>query len=357
MCIEYFRLISIVFISKYTNQVLVDSKSKIKAALATRPDTLKELNSILKKIKLDLIFKPDSSSTELDFSEIEDSCNESECEEDDGSNDQNSNADTNVDDDFDMKEYNPFKQDSIKSSSPFTKIFQDVYDQVLSEISNETNDGVTNDLYCPELIEHLLKNYMPYCFLWSGFVLCDTGLTRLTNGVLENYNGIRKKKVTKNQLPSQYINRNFDLVNGHAIEYLNTIEQTKKKNQLITIKSKRKTPENEPTFEEKKKHEVEETWAKSRNSLLITGEKPCGMGYQRKVAVETISLQNHHKKARKVVVNSDIDALLKPKSWLNNFVIESYIASFIDPSKMFMINSEVGDLIFQRNVELLNDVS
>lgn len=249
LCVEYFRLICIVFLTKSTNQMLIDSKHKIKTALASRPD-----------IKDDLIAK-----SELDTSEINGFSNRNEADSSDGESDGD-----------DHEPYNPFKQDSIKFCSPFAKIFKDVYEKVSAEVLFETNGGDSNCLYCPKLIELLLDNYMPYCFMWSGFVLRDTGLARLVNGSLENYIEISKKNVTKNQLPNQYINKSFDLVNSYAIEYLSTVDRLETKNQLMTLNYKRKATENDISNIEEKKKRTE----------VDVEQKPNGIGYQKKEAIQ-----------------------------------------------------------------------
>lgn len=254
-------------------------------------------------------------------------------------------------------EYDPFTQGSIRGNSPFNKIFQDIFIKVSKQLSSESSDGEPNSFYCPDLIDHLLKHYMPYSFLWSGFVLRDTGLTRLTNGALETYNGTRKRKVTKNRLPHHYLTKNFTTFQGHTMEYLNNLAKSKKNN--ANESNKRKQLEKDlPNFEEKKMYDENENWAKGRSSLLITCQKSCGMGYQRNVDLETIEL-NHAKRVKKLAKHSDLDAhLLKQKEWLNNFVIESFVSSLIDPNTMFLINSEISKQIFvDHKVDFLSEVS
>ncbi len=52
---EYFRLICIIFLSEYNTPLVVDAKEKIKAAVANRPETEKEINKLFKSIRFDQV--------------------------------------------------------------------------------------------------------------------------------------------------------------------------------------------------------------------------------------------------------------------------------------------------------------
>jgi hypothetical protein len=60
-------------------------------------------------------------------------------------------------------------------------------------------DGSTieNDFFNPEIINHLLNAYMPYAFIWASFSCVNLSVSRLTNGLIENYNKYRKSGVPK----------------------------------------------------------------------------------------------------------------------------------------------------------------
>ncbi len=89
------------------------------------------------------------------------------------------------------------KKYSIKESSPFNAHYTDIYKDVLQLIQNTAqpiNDSATekNVYYKPIIITKLVSDIMPYAFYFIGFMFRGTGLTRLTNGILEQYQGFRK---------------------------------------------------------------------------------------------------------------------------------------------------------------------
>ena len=54
--------------------------------------------------------------------------------------------------------------ESIKSRSPFTSVFNDLFN------SFKYDEGeIANEFYNPQAVTLLLKKYMPYCFIWSSF--------------------------------------------------------------------------------------------------------------------------------------------------------------------------------------------
>jgi hypothetical protein len=106
---------------------------------------------------------------------------------------------------------------TIADSSPFTKHFKDIEKHVLNEINNDylnsTSVEEENEYYCPEYIASLLKRYMPYCFVWSGFVLRNLNnentRTRFTNVTVENhfYSNKGMGQFFKRLLPAQYASK------------------------------------------------------------------------------------------------------------------------------------------------------
>ena len=86
---------------------------------------------------------------------------------------------------------------------------------------------------------------MPYIFIWAGFVLQGTGLTRITNGVIEKFQGSMKRNAPKNQLPHMHINCNFEYVHGRAVHYLRTLSKSKQQQQQ---NDKRKRKHNEDSI-------------------------------------------------------------------------------------------------------------
>lgn len=172
------------------------------------------------------------------------------------------------------------KANTIKAQSPFTKHYSDIMEKVKSELSQQSNDDSleTNDYHEPRYIDLLMDKYMPYAFLWS-FTSRGTGLSRITNGCLESYNGFKKRKATKNRLPHRYIRDSFEAIDGQAIEYLETI-QTK------TSFKRRIDSDNE--YEGDKKHKCTENYDKRRKNSFEP-PKQNSMGYQKKVDIEAVT--------------------------------------------------------------------
>jgi len=232
------------------------------------------------------------------------------------------------------------KTNSIKANSPFTKFYTDIYDQVKVLIVDDTNQD-TNDYYNPKVIELLLDKYMPYSYVWSGFVLKDTDLNRLTNGCLEEYNGFRKKKTIKNRLPHRYLQDNFTVVDGDAINYIDIISN-KSKSKIKSLKRHLNSDDDFDTDDEiKLKHTCVEEWQKKRTSFIQQpfGHKQHTMGYNKPVDFEIIEKATYEKKVDKKkqsifkkkgpLLPEDASLLLKPKEWLSNFVMQGYFSKWI----------------------------
>ena len=86
---------------------------------------------------------------------------------------------------------------SIKKNSPFTKHFKEINDRVRSIISEtESIDCELNDYYNPQLIDLLMEKFLPYSFIWTGYVfkcLENADVPRMSNGCIEVLFGYRKK--------------------------------------------------------------------------------------------------------------------------------------------------------------------
>ena len=125
------------------------------------------------------------------------------------------------------------KTRTIADNSPFTKHFENIKSSITNEMENLWIDESllveNNHYYCPEFIDHLLKRYMPYCFIWSGFVIRglndENKRTRFTNGTVENY--FFSKKVMGQSflrlLPAQYANKSYKLVIGKCKEFVSEL--------------------------------------------------------------------------------------------------------------------------------------
>ena len=108
---------------------------------------------------------------------------------------------------------------SIKENSKFGKHFLDLESKTIV-INNE--EKCKNEYYAPQFITFLQDYFMPYCFLWSAFVLKGLNITRITNGSLENHIGHVKSKITTPLLPFEYTNFVYKSTQGKAIEFINS---------------------------------------------------------------------------------------------------------------------------------------
>ena len=97
---------------------------------------------------------------------------------------------------------------SLKLNSPVTKHFMDIKvdcvymcSEMVFEDKNEANI-----FYEPQIINLLMDRFMPYCFIWSAYILQDIGETRLTNGCIESFFVSRKNNAPKriSRKPAQY---------------------------------------------------------------------------------------------------------------------------------------------------------
>ena len=61
---------------------------------------------------------------------------------------------------------------------------------------------------------------MPYCFIWSGFVLKGLNISRISNGSIEEYIGHKKSKISSPLLPAEFVNFTFKSTQGKAIEFI-----------------------------------------------------------------------------------------------------------------------------------------
>ena len=133
---------------------------------------------------------------------------------------------------------NNIKKKTIANSSPFTQHFKEIELCTLQEINDENETEIlneNNEFYCPEYIETLLKRYMPYCFVWSGFVIKNLNnentRTRFTNGTVENhfYSNKGMGQFFKKLLPAQYANKSYKLNIGKCREFMSQTHECNSK--------------------------------------------------------------------------------------------------------------------------------
>jgi hypothetical protein len=157
---------------------------------------------------------------------------------------------------------------TIADSSPFTKHFKDIEKHVLNEINNDylnsTSVEEENEYYCPEYIASLLKRYMPYCFVWSGFVLRNLNnentRTRFTNGTVENhfYSNKGKGQFFKRLLPAQYASKSFKLNIGKCREFMSSVHDNQQQESHIA-----------DSADEEERLTCRERWAKKEKYTIL----------------------------------------------------------------------------------------
>ena len=85
----------------------------------------------------------------------------------------------------------------------------------------ESSHKNKNPLYNPKFVEILKENYMGYAYAWISYVLRGTNHTRFTNGILEQYNGCRKRNTQKNACRTNLhdnLRDNYERINGQSIK-------------------------------------------------------------------------------------------------------------------------------------------
>ncbi len=102
---------------------------------------------------------------------------------------------------------------TIKEQSPFTEVFQQL------QASYQTKGGESsNPLYNIEYLNFLQFYFMPYIFVWSGFVYRGMNITRLTQGTIEKYFGTRKNLIKNAMVPARYINATLKIVLANCLQ-------------------------------------------------------------------------------------------------------------------------------------------
>lgn len=103
---------------------------------------------------------------------------------------------------------------------PFTKHFESIYEDVKKSIEDSAQFD-PNYQASPEFIEFLLNKYLPYCFIWAGFVFKGLrNTTRVTNGSIEKFFATKKSVIKKAVLPHVYVNTTFDTTIGYTTNFM-----------------------------------------------------------------------------------------------------------------------------------------
>lgn len=86
---------------------------------------------------------------------------------------------------------------TLKKSSPFFSYFTEVYEKILAK-SEDTERK--NLFFLPSFVQYLIKDFMPFCPLWSGIIIKKFGIIRDSNASVENWFKMVKHDVFKNQM-------------------------------------------------------------------------------------------------------------------------------------------------------------
>jgi hypothetical protein len=247
---EYFQLICIIYLSPTQTKYFLRTKETLAELLESRPDDVKAIKNIVNAY---LNFQPATFT--------------------------NANTPTSdIDEDLIAeKESMP-----IKKASPFTKYFNDIKLYVDNQIETQ-KDGSTivNDFFNPEIINHLLNAYMPYAFIWASFSCVNLSVSRLTNGLIENYNKYRKSGVPKNVLPHRYIESHVDHLSGSVIEYLQHVRCG-----FVVSDNSKKRKQQEVATEEPLEEDFFEAKEKYNKKLSFSLKK--GVSYQNNVNINKV---------------------------------------------------------------------
>lgn len=197
---DYFRWICIVHLSETRSELVISSEKALIEAVKERPETLASIKKIVNRFDQDRGFTIfDSDQDELRESD-------------------NTKLDSIV------EKISP--NQPIKHSSPFTSHFKKIKEDVENSFNTDPSADEPNLQLNPAYINHLLDKFMPYCFIWSGFVFKGMNLTRLTNGTVENFNKFVKSTTKAKVLPHRHIVSELRFVEGMCEEYLENLNST-----------------------------------------------------------------------------------------------------------------------------------
>lgn len=129
-----------------------------------------------------------------------------------------------------VENFSKFSNQPIKSSSPFISIFAQLYHDVMFDIELLDEVGQPNILFSQSLVEMIMAQFIPYCFLWSGLVLRGTGRTRLTSCYLDKFIKRKKDKSGMKNLPANYAMSTLSFTRNEVSQYCEKYSIDLKKN-------------------------------------------------------------------------------------------------------------------------------
>jgi hypothetical protein len=132
--------------------------------------------------------------------------------------------------------YKKTKQE-MKSKSKFNQYFSNFFKN-LREKEPMEHDGNKNDFFCPELFQ-VIVDYLYLMPFWTGCVLWDLKVTRLTNNYIETWFGHLKADLLKGDIvmPSAFISVLFNHIRSLFAQYYNReFEKTTRESLFQTVK-------------------------------------------------------------------------------------------------------------------------
>ena len=222
MATEVFRQMCIVFLTPTLTAEVTTAKTKLNTLLDVRPESLFEMTKIYRAAGL----RFDLSQLETNFNEdFADSAgpqtddaldSDDRPDNDDGlsTDEEEGEVEEEREEDITVKKAMPdeFSSGTIKSNSPFTAHFREIETTVRRSLSESSSSSPSNIFYSTDIITYFVDSLMPYIFLWGAFILHGTNVTRITNGVIEQYQGQVKRNSKKNLMPHAYITEHYQTV-------------------------------------------------------------------------------------------------------------------------------------------------
>jgi hypothetical protein len=110
-------------------------------------------------------------------------------------------------------EYDADQYETIVRASPFTPVFDNIFDQESNiQVSMTDVELEQNAFFCPTFIQFLKANYMSHCFIWASFTLQGIELEPITAEIEEQTN-VEHSDIT--MLTHQYVIKTFSATRGN----------------------------------------------------------------------------------------------------------------------------------------------
>ena len=169
---QIFSLMCKVFKSNYTDETVTQAIESLQALIQLRPEDSTEIKKVIQEIH-----------ENIEVNENEESVFEQEFEDEWYTETQH--------------------RHTIKAASPFTKLYAEIEQNVV--ITDTEN---VNPLCNQDFINFLQANFMPYIFIWAGFVyrqIKEANITRLSQGVIEKCFATKRRTIPKPIVPARHI--------------------------------------------------------------------------------------------------------------------------------------------------------